>query len=478
MTLLREEIHDFMTIKGGTISREDEEILVSVLESIVERLRKIEAVTDALVKETSGTPELRRAIDVTNGEIVDLRHTEIRVRLSELPYMPREPLEALNRMAVAIREVALRKASVSAGFNDVEGPCSQLLDVIQSSLTHSLPLPSPRTRYIQTTIDATVNRITAKTGIGEVKKAGEAKKEAAPAEKKQDARAAADKSAAEKLVVDIEEAMKAEEREAKDLQKELDELKTVFLDPIGQEKDTLTKVYMYKEYLENVEKTAKRFSKKAAVKRVIQELKTLKDIDIDEAKIKTAFGKTGFIRETLLGYKNSAEILDADSKKEIEAVGKMEKDLRTLYEVRINVEGTVSEDTSRRFPPVMKEIQDIKSRIKNRDQLLLKLQAAVGRIPAAAKGAEQRRIKAIVARVDELSEKKKDHVKALSTAVKSLQDYVNYHKGLADIWKEVTVAAREIEKDRYLNNYSGTLKGIEEKINQLRAAPSRARIGV
>ena len=329
MTLLETEIPDFMTIKGGTMSREDEEILVSVLESMVERLRKIEAVTDALVKETSWTPELRRAIDVTSGEIVDLRHTEIKIRLAELPYMPREPLEALSRMAVALREVAMRKASVTTAFNDVEGPCSQLLDAIQSSLAHSLPLPSPRTLNIQRTIDATADRICSKSGIGEVNKAAEeAKNEEAKKEQGKKGAAAADKSAAEKLVSDIEEAMKAEEKEARDLQKELDELKTVFLDPIGQEKDTLTKVYMYKEYLENVEKTAKRFSKKAAVKRVMQELKTLKDFDINEAKIKEAFGKTGFIRETLLGYKNSAEMIEADSKKEIDALGKMEKDLR------------------------------------------------------------------------------------------------------------------------------------------------------
>jgi len=491
MTLLETEIPDFMTIKGGTMSREDEEILVSILESMVERLRKIESVTDALVKEESETPELGRALVVCNGELVDLKHAEIEVRMSTLPYMPREPLEALSRVATALREVSLRKSRISAGFNDVEGPCTKLLDTINSSMQHSLPLPSPRTLYIQKTIDATVDRITSKLGIGEVKraeeaakkaeeeKAGGAKKAAAPAEKKkEESKAAAEKSAAERLVSDIEEAMKAEEKEERDLENELAELKTIFLDPIGQEKDTLAKVYMYKEYLENVEKTAKRFRKKEAVKKVIQELKTLKDINIDEAKIKTAFGKAGFIRETLLGYKNSAEIQEEDSKKEIATLDKMEKDLRALYNQRIAIEGTIADDTRRRFPPIMKDIQGLKARIENRGELLKKLKKAVENIPSAAKGSENGRIKDIVLNVERISEKDKNHIKALSIAVRSLNEYVMRHKALADIWKEVTETAREIEKDRGLTNYSYTLKGIEEKINQLTATPAKARIGV
>lgn len=160
MALLTREEADFMTIKGGTMSHEDEARLSSILDSIAASLQKIETAAGTLAKAQTADKELARALLVAAQETTKLKDEGVDKMEQGLPYVPKETIESLRTAAESIEDLCISKSPVSKDFREVEVPARLLKKAIADQIAKAQPLPaSGPARAAQEKIDKSCRSI-------------------------------------------------------------------------------------------------------------------------------------------------------------------------------------------------------------------------------------------------------------------------------------------------------------------------------
>lgn len=137
MTLLTIEKEQFLTIKGARFNKEDQAVLLDMLEKIQEHVLAIEQNTERLSR-----PPIDVAVHSIVQSLSDLNDSDIPRMEHHLPYLPKEPLESLRSLGSCL----LQKASegLSKGtkeFAPLQESATLLVKTIDKTLSDSYTLP-------------------------------------------------------------------------------------------------------------------------------------------------------------------------------------------------------------------------------------------------------------------------------------------------------------------------------------------------
>ena len=137
MTILTIEKENFLTISASKLTKEDEEVLKDILETIQERVLAIERDIDQLNK-----PSRDMAVQAMVHELSELAETEIPRMANSLPFIPKESLTSLRAMGSCLTQKANSEiAKGIQGLATLRTASSKLVQRIDKELPESYFLP-------------------------------------------------------------------------------------------------------------------------------------------------------------------------------------------------------------------------------------------------------------------------------------------------------------------------------------------------